>query len=450
MATNARFLGCNRSLAVIVSITAATFVRAGAGAPVPSIEITSVPPYAAPDAQGHLHGVVTGVVFGDYHVAVYIQIEGSGWWIKPNDTDPAVEILPDGTFVADVDTDDGDLDSRATIYLVALLPVEEPPPVALGDRGIPASLAEIALATDIVERYGRILQFAGRTWAVKEAPVPVGPGDNLFSFAQEDVFVDAGGNLHLTIRDEDGDGVWTCTEVILLDRLGYGTYWFHTISRLDIHDVNATFAGFTWDPYGDDDAVPNWPNRELDIEDSRWGDPGDLDNAQFAVQPADLPHNVHRYPLPDLTGDPALTRFFTWQRCRVRFVALRGHHSPFDFPDGSLIDEWPYAQDPPRDYFVPTSGRAAFRFNLWVNDKGGQPAAGQPIEVIITDFGFAPADPPLPCPWDVDDDCIVGVTDFLALLAQWGTNPGGPPDFDGGGVGVTDFLLLLAHWGVCP
>jgi len=55
------------------------------------------------------------------------------------------------------------------------------------------------------------------------------------------------------------------------------------------------------------------------------------------------------------------------------------------------------------------------------------------------------------CPWDLDGDDIVGITDFLDLLAQWGSDPGGPPDFDGDGtVGITDFLELLANWGDCP
>jgi hypothetical protein len=46
---------------------------------------------------------------------------------------------------------------------------------------------------------------------------------------------------------------------------------------------------------------------------------------------------------------------------------------------------------------------------------------------------------------------MVGVNDFLALLALWGTDPGGPPDFnDDGNVGVADFLELLANWGSCP
>ncbi len=53
-----------------------------------------------------------------------------------------------------------------------------------------------------------------------------------------------------------------------------------------------------------------------------------------------------------------------------------------------------------------------------------------------------------PCAADLDGDGFVGTTDFLQLLAGWGTT--GPDDLDGGGVGVTDFLLLLAAWGPCP
>ncbi len=55
------------------------------------------------------------------------------------------------------------------------------------------------------------------------------------------------------------------------------------------------------------------------------------------------------------------------------------------------------------------------------------------------------------CPWDTGGDGIVGIVDFLNLLALWGTNPGGPPDFDADGVvGILDFLSLLGAWGPCP
>ncbi len=54
------------------------------------------------------------------------------------------------------------------------------------------------------------------------------------------------------------------------------------------------------------------------------------------------------------------------------------------------------------------------------------------------------------CAADVDGDGAVGITDFLAILAAWGT--GGPgaaiaPPFNQ--VNVVDFLELLAAWGAC-
>jgi hypothetical protein len=55
------------------------------------------------------------------------------------------------------------------------------------------------------------------------------------------------------------------------------------------------------------------------------------------------------------------------------------------------------------------------------------------------------------CPWDLHNNQDVGISDLLALLAAWGTNPAGPPDFDADGtVGISDLLELLAHWGACP
>ncbi len=55
------------------------------------------------------------------------------------------------------------------------------------------------------------------------------------------------------------------------------------------------------------------------------------------------------------------------------------------------------------------------------------------------------------CIWDCggDNDAVVGIVDFLALLGEW-DQVGTPCDFDGGGVGIVDFLELLANWGACP
>ena len=65
---------------------------------------------------------------------------------------------------------------------------------------------------------------------------------------------------------------------------------------------------------------------------------------------------------------------------------------------------------------------------------------------------FPPAPGSIPCPWDLDDDGFVGITDFLELLANWGLCQGVcPSDFNcDGSVGIVDFLALLANWGPCP
>ncbi|MEE9130098.1 MAG: FG-GAP repeat protein [Phycisphaerales bacterium] len=55
------------------------------------------------------------------------------------------------------------------------------------------------------------------------------------------------------------------------------------------------------------------------------------------------------------------------------------------------------------------------------------------------------------CPWDLDDDAVVGASDLLSLLVSWGPCKGCPADFDGNGiVGASDLLALLVNWGPCP
>ncbi len=45
----------------------------------------------------------------------------------------------------------------------------------------------------------------------------------------------------------------------------------------------------------------------------------------------------------------------------------------------------------------------------------------------------------VPCPWDLNGDCVVGAMDLTILLANW-DNP----------YGAADLLDLLAAWGPCP
>ncbi len=76
-------------------------------------------------------------------------------------------------------------------------------------------------------------------------------------------------------------------------------------------------------------------------------------------------------------------------------------------------------------------------------------ATGSPGDVTVATVGPSGG---APCPWDCGDfDGTVGINDFLALLAAWGSI-GTPCDLDLGaaGVGIEEFLDLLANWGPCP
>jgi hypothetical protein len=84
-------------------------------------------------------------------------------------------------------------------------------------------------------------------------------------------------------------------------------------------------------------------------------------------------------------------------------------------------------------------GQTAKRFDTRENSNSGY----RPVLTVSYETAS--------CSADLDGDGFVGITDFLDLLAQWGTDPSGPPDLDGDGVvGITDFLELLANWGICP
>ncbi len=250
------------------------------------------------------------------------------------------------------------------------------------------------------------LTFSGRSWGVKESTGPVGPGGNRFSADPSDVWVDAAG-LHLTISQSGSH--WFSTEVVMSESLGYGTYTFQTNSRMDVLNANATFGAFTWDPFGDDTRIPNFPNREIDFEDSRWGDATRATNSQFVVQPYYVPGNLRRFTLPDLSSDPRLTRILKWNRGRVEFIALHGHYSPLDYPESAVIDRYVVLEDLSRNRVVPTPSRENFRFNLWLNQDA--PDNDEPVEVIINQFAYFRSG-------DFDGNGAWEVADIDTLVAQ--------------------------------
>ena len=196
---------------------------------------------------------------------------------------------------------------------------------------------------------------------MKASSEPVGPGPNVFSDSQKNVWVDARGRLHLRIAYAGGR--WRCAEVVNPQSLGYWTYTFVLDSRVDSLDPNATLGLFT---YGSD---PAYANRELDIEFARWSNPADPTNAQFVVQPYDAAGHLVRIRQ---AGASTSTDAFAWRPGSVAFTA-----------SAAAPASWTYSGAD-----VPVPGDEHARLNLWLF-RGAAPANGKPVEVVVRSFAFS-------------------------------------------------------------
>ena len=217
------------------------------------------------------------------------------------------------------------------------------------------------------------IEFAGRTWTVKTSAGLVGPGPNIFD--GDNVLVDGRGRLHLAIepREVNGQTVWTSSEVILDEPLGYGTYTFNVKSPVNDLDPNVVLGLFTWD------TNPGDFNREIDIEISKFGNAADSTNAGFTVQPYDASGHQHRFEV----DTSRRTRYsFDWMPEEIEFSAIRGRKRS--------LSDWSFSDAVNGAGAVPDAGQAQVRINLWLF-RGNAPTDGQPVEVVISDFTFAPA-----------------------------------------------------------
>ena len=132
----------------------------------------------------------------------------------------------------------------------------------------------------------------------------------------------------------------------------------------------------------------------------------------------------------------------------MEILTLAGLRDPFFIvtvydKQGNLLSTFTFAGVHLQKYFVGIllpSGESIGRVDIW-DPNGG-------LEGIASFSVYQQAEPG--CPWDcADNDGIVGILDFLQLLAAWNM-VGAACDIDGGGVGILDFLELLANWGPCP
>lgn len=163
------------------------------GPGVPAITLDYVPP------RGSIRDLVGGAVHivpDDVGVVVYIFV-GSGWWVKPTDTQPVTTLAVDGTFSVDITT--GGMDETASRIAAFLIPDGYDPPILKGAADLPDELFENALAFVQVDRSagsisGRVIDQSDTGIPGVEivaddgfAPVSVRTrSDGLYSFANVD------------------------------------------------------------------------------------------------------------------------------------------------------------------------------------------------------------------------------------------------------------------------
>jgi hypothetical protein len=223
---------------------------------------------------------------------------------------------------------------------------------------------------------GRTIDFSGRTWRVK-GPGWYGPGPNLFSDSPSATWVDVDDRLHMTIQNFGGS--WYSTEITLEDALGYGDYIFTTQGRLDLLHENAVLGLFLWQ-YGPcwNESYLWWnPYNEIDIEFSRWSDPGN-DLGQFVAQPWDWYGNRERFDVTFSEGE-LTSHAFRWLPDRIEWRSWRG--GPQDESPGTMIHEWTYTGP-----HISRPEQPRVHINLWRINNLEITAQ----EAVLDEFTFVP------------------------------------------------------------
>ena len=207
----------------------------------------------------------------------------------------------------------------------------------------------------------RVIKFSGYEWVVRTSDdKKQGPGPNLFSDSEENVWVDSAGRLHLKIVQRNG--YWYCAGVTLKHSQGYKKYVFYMASRVDKLDENVVGGLFT---YKND-------IEEIDIEFSKWSQTANQ-NSQFAIQPADKSGNKYRYDM-NLKSDLS-THFFDWKANKIDFGSYDGH--TLNPASDAIINTWTYTGSD-----IPPLNDERLKMNLWLF-RGKSPSNNQPAEMII-------------------------------------------------------------------
>jgi hypothetical protein len=322
----------------------------------PTIEFSKIPP--AEQGGREKVDTISGRVSGARHGQRIVVYARSGpWWVQPWPDEALIPIRFDGTWST----------STHLGFEYAAMVVDSgyhPPPTM---DVIPAQSGPI-VAIKTVKGTGLVrvaptvpLHFSGYDWNVRTIASDRGGLNNLYDG-------DNAWTEHLRIKKRDGK--WSCAEVELSRSLGYGTYIVVADDTSHL-EPSAVLSMNTFDDWGGEQHY-----REMDVEMSRWGDPDNDNNAQFAIQPFYVPGNVAPFAAPSGT----LTSSLRWESGKASFKTVRGSSMS---PGAPVVSEHVFTSG------VPSSGTELFQFLFYVVASDKSPLKDQ-NEVVIEKFEYFP------------------------------------------------------------
>ena len=186
----------------------------------------------------------------------------------------------------------------------------------------------------------RTLEFSGHMWQASD----------------QNAWVDDNGYLHLTITRQEGIR-WKGSQVTLTKPVGYGTYKFFLIGRIDL--IEPAFLAFC----SLDDAIEmrfsNFSSRDIVYP----------NNASYSVNGNTKITGI------ELNGTHT-THHIRWEPEKVMLRSVHGHAE-----NGVVIKEYIYPESP-------VSGTQ--RATIGVAYKDPSPPAYKGLELIVTRFTFQP------------------------------------------------------------
>eukprot|EP00741_Cyanophora_paradoxa_P022731 tig00021501_g21953.t1 len=362
-------------------------------------------------ANGTVSGLVTiegsSANLPDFAVATlsYVLTPGaqetySTYWGSPSESNPVVPVSS-GAWSVPIPSSD--------IVKLLLVPAGASVPPTRSNRYLSDAYESLALSRAMLAIGGESrsqLQWSGKVWAKKTAiTTRLDPGNNYWSDSPSDVFVDAQGQLHLTLKKTNNE--WYSTEVVLQDIFSYGTFiWYVDVSpnsAVPWSDPYVDLGLFMWT------GTENWKHRELAIEFSQHGlkKPGNLQfgtawdpEKDFRPDDAEKRFNLdevrtnagvavsnNRFTVQlTWTAGSATLRLYSDWHCKNKLMSATERATLPKLVEETIRAPW-----------VPTPGRQRVRMNLWkypdvINSVKLDPKDNF-YEAILGGFEYIPGGP---------------------------------------------------------